>query len=59
MAKKEDSNGLWCLKLILGVAFLVTVLALFGPIVAAIVFFVMALFDKLDKIARQRSDDDE
>ena len=59
MAKKEDSNGLWCLKLILAVMLLVTVLALFGPIAAAIVFFVMALFDKLDKIARQRSDNDE
>lgn len=59
MAKKEDSNGLWCLKLILAVMLLVTVLALFGPIAAALVFFVMALFDKLDKIARQRSDNDE
>ena len=58
MAKKEDSNGLWCLKLILGVAFLVTALALFGPIVAAIVFFVMALFDKLDKIARRKDEDE-
>lgn len=58
MAKKEDSNGLWCLKLILGVAFLVTVLALFGPIAAALVFFVMVLFDKLDKIARRKDEDE-
>lgn len=59
MAKKEDSNGLWCLKLILGVALLVTVLALFGPVAAALVFFAMAVLDKLSMIARQRSDNDE
>ena len=58
MAKKEDSNGLWCLKLILAVMLLVTTLALFGPIAAAIVFFVMALFDKLDKIARRKDEDE-
>lgn len=59
MAKKEDSNGLWCLKIVLVIALALTALALFGPIAAALVFFAMAVLDKLDKIAKQRSDNDE
>jgi hypothetical protein len=59
VAKKEDSNGLWCLKIVLVVALALTVLALFGPVAAALVFFAMAVLDKLDKIAKQRSDNDE
>ena len=59
MAKKEDSNAKWCLKGILGTLFLLAVLALFGPLITAIVFVVMMLMDKLDAIAKSRRDDDE
>lgn len=59
MAKKEDSNGLWCLKIVLVIALALTALALFGPVVAALVFFAMAVLDKLSMIAKQRSDNDE
>jgi len=59
VAKKEDSNGLWCLKIVLVIALALTALALCGPIVAALVFFAMAVLDKLSQIAKQRSDNDE
>ena len=59
MTNKEDSSPWFWLKIILTIALILVVLAVFGPLAAVLAFFGMAVLDKLDKIARQRSDTDE
>jgi hypothetical protein len=55
VAKKEDSNGKWCLKIVLFMAVMIAALELTGLVGAALVFFAMMVLDKLDNLKR---DDD-
>jgi hypothetical protein len=59
VTNKEDSSPWFWLKIILTIVLILVILAVFGPLAAVLAFFGMAVLDKLDKIAQQRSDNDE
>lgn len=59
MTNKEDSGPWFWLKIILTIALILVVLAVFGPLAAVLAFFGLAVLDKLDTIAKQRNSNDE
>jgi hypothetical protein len=59
VTNKEDSGPWFWLKIILTIALILVVLAVFGPLAAVLAFFGMAVLDKLDTIAKQRNSNDE